>query len=180
MSSLGQLMNLAAQCVSMFEPTRQKLTLKWRGKSEPVPDIRFVDVTDEPKAPPARIQRALEIPPIPARTLEQQHYDNIVLLLDRWAEWTRTGGVMAEGAPSQSTFAPDARVHSFEDMEIEVDKRLVGEMNTAVWELQVMEREAVMTHYGLNTRSVWRAQFTLVFDQAVESLFRTLKSRIAC
>jgi hypothetical protein len=161
---------------------RQKLTLGWRGKTERLPDIRFVDITEDVAPPPLPELRtdAPSIPPIPPKTAQQQHYENVVLLLDRWAEWSRTGGETAEGAPSQSTFAPDARIHSFEDMEIAVDKLLVGEMNTAVWELQVMEREAVMTHYGLKTRGVWQARFELIFDQAVDSLFRILKNRIAC
>ena len=159
---------------------RATITRNWGGKCDPVPDVIFDDAPEVvviSAAPPVRV---LVVPVIPTLSIAQQHYENIVLLLDRWAEWTRVGGVLADGAPTQSMMAPDARIHSFEDMEIEVDKRLVGEMNTAVWELSVIEREAVMTHYGLNTRSVWRAQFVLVFDQAIESLFRTLKTRISC
>ncbi|MDB5937516.1 MAG: hypothetical protein JWQ01_4860 [Massilia sp.] len=161
---------------------RAKLTLNWRGATERLPDFTFYDVTVDAPPPPLPELRseAPPIPPIPPKTAHEQHYENVVLLLDRWAEWSRTGGETAEGAPTQSTFAPDARIHSFEDMEIAVDKLLVGEMNTAVWELQVMEREAVMTHYGLKTRGVWQARFETIFDQAVDSLFRILKNRIAC
>jgi len=159
---------------------RMKLTLAWRGKSAPAPDEIFDDVTEAIERPVARVERVLVVPPMPDRTISQQHYDNVLALLDRWAEWTMTGGVLADGAPTQSAVAPDARVHSIEDMEIEVDKRLVGEMNTAVWELSIMQREAVMSHYGLNTRSVWRMQFVQVFDLAIESLFKTLKTRISC
>lgn len=161
---------------------RQKLTLGWCGKTVPVPDIRFVDITEDAPAHPLPELRgdAPSIPPIPPKTAQQQHYENVVLLLDAWAAWARSDEPIAEGAPRQCVGAPDARIHSFEDMEIEVNKRLVREVHTAVWELQVMEREAVMTHYGLKTRGVWRAQFDKVFDQAVESLFKILKDRVAC
>jgi hypothetical protein len=161
---------------------REKITLGWRGKSEPVPDIIFDDDPDQ-AAPAPRVAptpRTLAIPPAPARTAHQQHRDNVLLLLDGWAEWIRTGEPLAEGAPRQCLGAPDARIHSFEDMEIEVNKRLVREVHTAVWELAVMEREAVMMHYGLNTRTVWRTDFALAFDQAVERLFQILKGRVAC
>ena len=164
---------------------RDKLTLAWRGQCAPVPDLIFDDyVAPEGEAsasvraaPPAR---TLTIPPIPARTVEQQHHDNVILLLDGWAEWIRTGEPLAEGAPRQCLGAPDARIHSFEDMEIEVNKRLVREVHTAVWELSVIEREAVMTHYGLKTRGVWRADFGRAFDAAVHSLFVILRDRVSC
>ena len=59
-------------------------------------------------------------------------------------------------------------------------KRLVREVHTAVWELPVMQREAVMMNFGLNTRCVWRAQFDVIFDQAVHRLYEILKGRVAC
>ncbi|NRR28878.1 hypothetical protein HSX11_01645 [Oxalobacteraceae bacterium] len=162
--------------------TREKLTLAWRGNTARVPDIIFDDDVEPPAAAaaPVPVARVLTLPPVPVRTVQQQHYDNVVLLLDGWADWIRTGEPIAEGAPRQCLGAPDARIHSFEDMEIEVNKRLVREVHTAVWELPVMEREAVMVHYGLATRSVWRANLAAIFDLAVERLFEVLKSRVAC
>lgn len=159
---------------------RPKLTLRWKGQTTPVPDIVFVDVA-EPIAPAVEQEpRVLAIPPKAARSAQQEHHDNVVLLLDRWAAWVITGEPIAEGAPRQCLGAPDSRIHSFEDMEIEVNKHIVRTVHTAVWELPVLEREAVMVHYGLDTRRVWRAQFAQVFDQAVAGLYRTLKNRIAC
>lgn len=161
---------------------REKLTLRWRGPTEPVPDITFVDITDafEPPAMPALDTSAPTAPPLLSLTIDQQHYQNVLLLLDRWAEWVRTGEPIAEGAPRACLGAPDARIHSFEDMEIEVNKRLVREVHTAIWELDVMEREAVMMHFGLNTRGVWRAKFEQIFEMAVQNLFRILKTRVSC
>lgn len=161
---------------------REKITMGWRGKCAAVADIIFDDDPDQvqPRAPALPALRTLEIPPVPARAAHQQHTDNVLLLLDRWVEWIRIREPLAEGAPRECLGAPDARIHSFEDMEIEVNKRLVREVHTAVWELDIIEREAVMSHYGLNTRAVWRADFDRVFDQAVERLFQILKGRVAC
>lgn len=161
---------------------REKITMGWRGKCAAVADIIFDDDPDHVvlTAPALPAPRVLVIPPVPGRNAHQQHMDNVLRLLDNWAEWIRTGEPLAEGAPRQCLGAPDARIHSFEDMEIEVNKRLVREVHTAVWELDVLEREAVMSHYGLNTRAVWRGDFARVFDQAVEHLFVVLKTRVAC
>lgn len=101
-------------------------------------------------------------------------------LLDRWAEWMSIGGTIAEGAPRECPMAPDARIQSFEDMEIEVDKRIVSAVDTCVWELPVIQREAVMRHYGFKAAGAWRADWNLQFDLALEALFVTLKGRIAC
>ena len=161
---------------------REKITLGWAGKSAPVPDVIFDDYVEPVSvtALPGPAARAVTLPPIRSRTVLEQHHDNVLLLLDRWAEWMRTSEPLAEGAPRQCVGAPDARIHSFEDMEIEVNKRLVREVQTAVWELSVMQREAVMIHFGLNTRGVWRAQFDTIFAQAVHSLYLILKARVAC
>lgn len=160
---------------------RPKLTLRWPIKTPPVPDITFCDVTEPTAPPPMPAPRPpATLPPIPRTTVEQEHYSNVLRLMDAWADWVRSEEPIAEGAPRACLGAPDARIHSFEDMEIEVNKRLVREVHTAVWELQVIEREAVMTHYGLKTRGVWRADFDKVFNQAVDSLFRILKDRVAC
>ena len=161
---------------------REKITLGWAGKSAPVPDVIFDDYVEPVSvtALPGPAARAVTLPPIRSRTVLEQHHDNVLLLLDRWAEWMRTSEPLAEGAPRQCVGAPDARIHSFEDMEIEVNKRLVREVQTAVWELSVMQREAVMVHFGLNTRGVWRAQFDTIFAQAVHSLYLILKARVAC
>lgn len=112
--------------------------------------------------------------------MRQDHYDNTKALLDRWAEWAATGEPIAEGAPRQCLGAPDARIHSFEDMEIEDNKRIVRAVDAAVWGLPVVERQVVMMHYGIAKVTVWRVQFDTVFDLAIESLFTTLKGRVAC
>jgi len=112
--------------------------------------------------------------------MKQESYDNVKALLDSWAEHASIGGRITDGVPRQCVGAPDARIHSLEDMEIEVSKRLVKVVDTAVYELPVMERNVVLMHYGIMTVKVWRADFTTLFDLAIESLFNSLKSKISC
>lgn len=112
--------------------------------------------------------------------MRQDHYDNTKALLDRWAEFESVGGHLADGAPQSSPGAPDARIHSFEDMEIEDNKRIVGIVDAAVYELPVMERNVVLMHYGMMNVKVWRADFTVLFDLAIESLFSLLKNKLSC
>lgn len=75
-------MNLAANLMDIEVTTRPKLTLKWRGKTTPVPDITFFDVT-EPKAPPA----------LPARhVLTVEPFDELSPLqicLNHWTSWMK-------------------------------------------------------------------------------------------
>ncbi|NHZ62593.1 hypothetical protein [Massilia genomosp. 1] len=134
-------------------------------------------MTEDSTPPALKPIRVATLPPIQRSTVEQEHFENVLRLLDGWAAWIRTDEPIAEGAPRQCLGAPDAGIRSFEDLEIEVNKRLVREVHTAVRELQVIEREAVMTHYGLKTRGVWRADFSTVFDQAIYSLFALPKDR---
>lgn len=112
--------------------------------------------------------------------MRQEQYDNTKALLDRWAEWVATGEPLAEGAPTECLGAPGARIHSFEDMEIEDNKRIVRAVNSAVWELDVTERNVVMMHYGIARVSVWRVEFNTVFDMAIHSLFDRLKEKVSC
>lgn len=112
--------------------------------------------------------------------MRQEQYDNTKALLDRWAEYESVGGRIADGAPQSSPGAPDARIHSFEDMEIADNKRIVEIVDAAVYELPVLERNVVLMHYGMMRVDVWRFEFTTMFDLAIESLFELLKSKVSC
>jgi hypothetical protein len=116
----------------------------------------------------------------PAGFAATDHYYNIKRMLDRWAEVMSVGGNITEGAPNQSIGAPDARVHSIEDLEIESDKHVVRAVNACVYEIPVMERNAVLMYYGLMKCQVWRANFDVLFDMAIESLFKQLKHKVVC
>ena len=65
---------------------RPKLTLGWKGKTEPVPDIVFVDVTDCLPLPAAPVTAATPAPEYMGK--------QIGLRLENWARWCdpRNGG----------------------------------------------------------------------------------------
>lgn len=112
--------------------------------------------------------------------MHQEHYDNTKALLDRWAEYESVGGRLADGAPQSSPEALDACIRTIEDMEIADNKRVVEIVDTAVYALPLMERNVVLMHYGLMRVAVWRADFTVLFDIAIESLYKMLKNKLAC
>lgn len=112
--------------------------------------------------------------------MRQEHYDNVKALLDRWADYQSAGGRIADGAPPASTVAQDACIRSFEDMEIADNKRVVEIVDLAVYELETMERNAVLMHYGMMEYRVWRCEFTTIFDFAIESLYGMLKNKLSC
>ncbi len=112
--------------------------------------------------------------------MRQDHYDNTKALLDRWADEKSKRGMVGQGAPKECLGAPDARIHSFEDLEIEDNKHVVRAVESAVWELAVLERNAVLMHYGFMAVRVWRADFDTMFNLAIESLHKALKNRVAC
>lgn len=126
------------------------------------------------------VARTLRRAPAVPKVAAAGHLERVKALLDRWAEWISVGGSIAEGAPRECPMAPDARIQSFEDMEIEVDKRIVGAVDTCVWELPVIQREAVMRYYGLKSAAGWQADWDRQFDLALDALFIMLKYRIAC
>lgn len=109
--------------------------------------------------------------------MQQENIDAIRSLLDRWANWVGIGGNICNGAPRQSAVAPDARVQSIEDLEIEDEKLIVRAVNTAVYDLMKPQRDVVMVHYGfINT--AWTQTHDAVFDIALTSLYYSLKQRV--
>jgi hypothetical protein len=140
------------------------------------------DTADQPRtlARPRITRAPAPVMPPKLDAAAPVYYERVKDLLDRWAEWMSTESGIARGAPRQCHGAPDARIHSFEDMEIEVNKQIVRAVDAVVWALPVLEREAVMLNYGLMKAKAWRANFDALFDQAIHSLFAALKNRLAC
>jgi hypothetical protein len=126
----------------------------------------------------SNLRRAPVVPAQPPAT--GAHLARVKGWLDHWAEWMLQDSNITRDYPRQCIGAPDARIHSVEDMEIEADKRTVRAVHTAVYELPVLQREAVLLHYGLQKARAWRADFDAQFEQAVEALHGILKNRIAC
>ena len=104
------------------------------------------------------------------------------ICLDMWANWVSENGLdsLAYGAPRQSPGAPDARIHSIEDMEIENDKHIVKALDVTIWELPLLERRAIMVYYHIESHGSWVADWEKLFHVALRNLHQSLGSRLAC
>lgn len=110
--------------------------------------------------------------------MNQNDLDSIERLLADWADWMRRGGSTTDGYPRKSTMATDSRIHSIEDMEIEVDQSVMLIVNTAVYDLVSPQRFCVLRRHGL-MKQVWRlANELAVYDSAIENLREVLKKKI--
>ncbi len=130
---------------------------------------------DQPMPPDMR-------PPAPEPERYPLHpkFDGVKALLDRWAGWAGTGNYVGHGAPRQSPGAPDARIHTIEDMEIASDKHVIRTIDTAIWEMPMLERRAIMIHYSIETPGLWKADWDRLFSLAVQNLYSSLKDRLVC
>lgn len=108
----------------------------------------------------------------------EQYLGAVKDLLDRWANWFGTGEPLGDGAPRQCIGAPDARIQSFEDLEIESEKVIIRAVNTCVYELPQIKRDVVMMYYGFK-HVAWRPGDDTIFDSTLTELGYLLKSRIA-
>lgn len=73
-------MNLADTLNFPSSSGRPKLTLNWRGKSEPVPDIVLYDVTEDVAPPATRAPHILRVDPFVALS-------GLQLCLSHWRTW---------------------------------------------------------------------------------------------
>jgi hypothetical protein len=110
--------------------------------------------------------------------VKQENIEAAKNLLDRWANWIGIGGSIGDGAPRQCPGAPDARIQSFEDLEIENEKYIVQAVNTAVYELPVDQRNVIMLYYGFR-HVAWRQNDDALFEASLVSLFHLLKERVS-
>lgn len=175
-------MNAAASLdIPEFAP-RQKLTLGWRGKTEPVPDIAFVDVTEELAPPPApRVAHLMTI----AEKIQATPLD---ICLSHWMTWMhrddRDLGAKSQGCikgeDSQEGYDTNAAADAAE-------MRMVCEIGAAtdamIDSLDRHFKECIYRRCGLVAKhAVWRFPNLNLFDTlplAEQELAEKLKKNIA-
>ena len=109
--------------------------------------------------------------------LKPENIEAVQNLLDRWANWVGTGEPLGDGAPRQCLGAPDARIHSFEDLEIENEKTIIRAVDTCVQDLPPEQRRVVMMYYGFS-HTAWRPGDDGVFELALVNLYHALVGRV--
>lgn len=99
-------------------------------------------------------------------------------LLGDWADFMHRGGSTTDGMPRKCPMAPDARIQSIEDIEIEVDMAVMTAISTSVYDLNSPERNCIMRRFGLMA-DVWRlANEQAVYDFAILNLHKMLRKKI--
>jgi hypothetical protein len=97
-------MNVAADFADADQASvRPKLTLRWRGKTERVPDIAFVEAVEPAPAPPAKIEHTLIVSAFDEPTPLQ-------ICLSHWSDWMRRDD-RDLGAKGQSGIASGSDEH---------------------------------------------------------------------
>jgi hypothetical protein len=109
--------------------------------------------------------------------MKQENIDAVKDLLDRWANWVGAGGSTCDGMPRQSPGAPDARVQSIEDLELENEKFIIQAVNTAVYDLATIQKDVILIHYGFK-HMAWTQDHDGLFDLALMNLYYKLRERV--
>lgn len=109
--------------------------------------------------------------------MQQENIDAVKSLVDRWANWFGTGEPLGDGAPRQCLGAPDARIQSFEDLEIENEKLIIRAVDTCVHELVKLQRDVLMMYYGF-LHTAWKPGDDGIFELCLVNLYHALKERI--
>lgn len=174
-------MNSATALVgNVDQPSRAKLTLGWRGKTERLPDVTFVDVTAPPVAPPPRVERVLTVAP-------PEEITSLQLCLNHWRDWMHHSD-RDLGAKGQSGLLSAADERNGYD-----DGAAAGDAAAARASRQIaMATDAMIDslprHYkaaiyrAANIASVWRfpnLDFVTTLPQAEEELREKLAKNVA-
>lgn len=175
-------MNAAAGLaeISEFSP-RPKLTLNWRGKTEPVPDIAFVDVTEEPAASAPRVAHLMTI----AEKIQATPLD---ICLGHWMTWMHRDD-RDLGAKSQGCIKGDDSQEGYDTNAAAdaAEMRMVCEIGAAtdamIDSLDRHFKECIYRRCGLVAKhAVWRFPNLNLFNTlplAEQELAEKLKKNIA-
>lgn len=157
-----------------FPAPRMKLTLAWRGKCEPVPDIIFDDVTEIRPAPAARTERVLRVDP----WIEPSGLD---LCLGHWKDWMsqddRDLGVKAQSGIEGGRDDDGYDTAPSSDAAIARASREIAEATGAmIAGLQLYHRKAIERRCGIV--SVWRFE-SMDYATALPEAERQLTEKLS-
>lgn len=153
---------------------RPKLTLNWRGKSERVADIRFVDVTAAPQATAMPTRAALQVDPwTPPAPLD--------LCLGLWKVWMHGDADRDLGAKPMGGLMGDTDGHGIDAHEQQqaADTRIAVATDAMI---ESMERIHIWAIYRLcSIANPWKypnADILVVGQEARQVLFEKLKKNV--
>jgi hypothetical protein len=153
---------------------RPKLTLNWRGKCAPVPDICFVDATCLEDAPVPSVQVALKVDPwTPPAPLD--------LCLELWKTWMHGDGDRDLGTKAMGGLMGDTDGHGIDvhEQQQAADMRIAMATDAMI---ESMDRIHIWAIYKLcSIANPWRfpnADILVVGEEARQVLFRKLKKNV--
>jgi hypothetical protein len=177
----------STQELAAMAAARPKLTLNWKGKTERLPDITFVDATPEAVQPPAtpRMPRVIAVEPL-------DELSPLQICMNHWRDWMQQSD-RDLGAKGQSGLAGDVQVDAD-------GKRIGYDDGAAVAEaaaarasrdiamatdamIDSLPRHFKAAIYRINNiATVWRfpnLDFATVLPQAEQELIEKLSKNIA-
>lgn len=119
-----------------------------------------------------------ELQPATESESNDARFEAIKTLLDGWADWLGTWEPIARGATRQTLYAPDARIHSVDDLDCESRKTVVRAVHACVYDLSPPERDVILKYYGFIHRA-WQREDELTYARALTHLLRSLSARVA-
>lgn len=85
----------------------------------------------------------------------QRDIDEVQMLLDEWADWMRKPEPMVDGYPEEAPGFLAGSLKDNEELLAVADAERMDRINTAVYDLAPVYRDAIMRHYKLGSQ-VWR------------------------
>ena len=182
-SSFGAPMNLAATSSFSVEPQRPKLTLKWRGKTTPVPDLVFVDVTAPARPAHVMTERVLRVDPF-------VELSGLAVCLGHWRTWMRQDdrdlGVKGQAGLSSCNddehegYDTDMSAEAAEAVAARAEREIALATDAMISSLDRHYKAAI--YRSNNIASVWRfpnLDFVTVLPEAEAELTTKLSKNVA-
>jgi hypothetical protein len=175
-------MQIAAEFDAASTPSerRPKLTLNWRGKTTPVPDIVFVEVAEPAPAAPQQAARTVAVTPFDAPTPLQ-------ICLSHWSDWMRRDD-RDLGVKGQVGIASGSDEHEGYDDGAAISEAAAARASRDIAMATDAMIDSLPRHYkaaiyrSCNIASVWRfpnLDFTGVLPEAEKELADKLSKNVA-
>ena len=159
---------------------RPTLTLRWKGKTDPVPDVTFVEVTEPAPPPPLRPVHVLEVTPL-------EECSPLQICLNHWRTWMHRndrdlgaktqagfgGGRDDEEGYDDSAAACEAAIHR-------ASREIAMATDAMIDSLPRHYKAAI--YRSCNIVSVWRfpnLDFTVTLPEAEKELIGKLSKNVA-